>query len=294
METKRQISWYRRQICAGLAEAQQGSHAERVAASAVRYEALAVPIRTYMGLDVLRALLADHKALHGEIVATLPATAPMEMIRKSDKTSSRDDLRVVHYNPTTQESSNELECRPEASCFRESVTRPPHVTPAPRVSLPQEKRKPGGGSREAAPILPTGLQHISLKQALNAASERFRTHIPLESRSLSWPDLVEAAYRLRPELKISQPAWAEACATLGRNGAAVCLLLTDQATLREVDPVRKPGAYFRAMIQRAQAGDLRLHRSVFGLLKREDRDADDEDCCETATTSGLSPDRGPS
>lgn len=52
----------------------------------------------------------------------------------------------------------------------------------------------------------------------------------------------------------------------------MCLLLTDQAMQREVDPVRQPGAYFRAMIQRARTGDLHLHNSIFGLLKREEGD----------------------
>jgi replication initiation protein RepC len=100
----------------------------------------------------------------------------------------------------------------------------------------------------------------------------FKAYIPLEPRPMNWPDVVEAAYRLKPDLHISQQSWGEGCITLGRAGAAVCLLLTDQAMQLDTDPVQQPGAYFRAMIQRAKTGDLHLHNSIFGLLKREEWD----------------------
>jgi replication initiation protein RepC len=114
------------------------------------------------------------------------------------------------------------------------------------------------------------LQHITLKQALNASSDRFKDHIPLEQRAMNWHDVVTAAYSLKGELHISQNAWSHACVTLGRTGAAICLLLTDQATQRADDPVRKPAGYFNAMINRAKSGELHLNKSIFGILKRED------------------------
>ncbi|MCP4328176.1 MAG: hypothetical protein GY791_07050 [Alphaproteobacteria bacterium] len=119
-------------------------------------------------------------------------------------------------------------------------------------------------------ILATGLQHITLKQALNAASSRFRDYIPLEPRPLNWSDMVEAAYKLRPALHISQKSWVEACTLLGRTGATICLLLTDHAMGRDENPVTKPGAYFYAMLNKAKAGELRLHSSIFGILKKDE------------------------
>ena len=82
-------------------------------------------------------------------------------------------------------------------------------------------------------------------------------------------DFIEAAYQLKGQLGISQSSWGHACLTLGRVGAAVCVILTDQATLREENRVMKPGAYFNAMISRARAGELKLQQSVMGHLKRE-------------------------
>lgn len=92
----------------------------------------------------------------------------------------------------------------------------------------------------------------------------------MHARPVNWSDLVEAAYRLKSELRISQSNWVDACQTLGRAGAAVCLVLTDQGMQREAEPVRKPGAYFRAMVRRARTGELHLQPSVFGILNRQD------------------------
>jgi replication initiation protein RepC len=304
LETKRQISWYRRQICAGLAEAEAGGHAERVAASAARYQSLAVPIRTYMDLEFLGGLLAGHKALHGEILAELASIAPSDQVRLSGKMPSTRDAHDAHiYTLTQKKLFDKSNCRPEASCFRESVTRPAHTPPDSVAASKEGEGSEHGaqcddgakGIREEGASSGTGLEYISLKQALNAASERFRAHLPIEPRPLTWPDLVEAAYRLRRELHVSQQNWAEACATLGRNGATVCLLLTDRATQREAEPVLKPGAYFRAMIHRANTGELRLHASVLGLLIREQVARVEEEGNRTAAaTSGLSRGRGPS
>jgi replication initiation protein RepC len=101
--------------------------------------------------------------------------------------------------------------------------------------------------------------------ALDAAGLRLREYLPEEA---TWSDLVEAAYRLRRDYGISQASWGEACAVLGRNGAALSLLLTDRGASRPEKPVRAPAAYFRGLVQRARAGELRLHKSVFGLLEQ--------------------------
>lgn len=266
METKRQISWHRRQICAVMAEGEEGANApERLEAAAAEYETLAVSIRTYMDLQALRDLLARHKTLHGKILTQLEEGAAPMQHKEPEKVSPVDDKNDAHYNSSNQESFNKLNtCSPSGHGFRESVPRPSEPQGEIKAAPKQEE------GQKKTPALASGLQHITVKQALNAASERFREHIPMEPRPLNWNDLAEAAYRLKPELHISQKSWGEACLTLGRAGAAICLLLTDQACLREDDPVRKPGAYFRAMVNRAKSGELHLHSSILGILRREE------------------------
>ncbi len=92
---------------------------------------------------------------------------------------------------------------------------------------------------------------------------------------MNWNDVIEAAYQLRPDLNISQQSWGEACELLGRAGAAICVLITDQATLRGDNRVTLPAAYFRSLCNKARAGELRLHNSIFGLLSRDQTGRDD-------------------
>jgi hypothetical protein len=62
--------------------------------------------------------------------------------------------------------------------------------------------------------------------------------------------------------------WGEACAVLDEQAAAVCLVLIDQTMPGEDSPVRQPNGYFRSMLRKAERGELHLHKSVFGILKR--------------------------
>ena len=272
METKRQVSWYRAQIRAVLAELEliediDPPYHELEAA----YNDIAIQIRTTMSLERVGELLEEHKELHGLVVSVLDEYAPAqnEVViesKETKKSSSKSDSLDTHYKSTTQKQSNKLDTSKTTSKgFQESSSR----------SSGGKTDRTGQGESSEVPeeeenlILKTGLQHITLKQALNAASNRFKDHMPLEPRPMNWNDFVEAAYSLKAELHISQNSWSHACVTLGRTGAAICLLLTDQATQRADDPVTKPAGYFNAMINRAKTGELHLHNSIFGILKKE-------------------------
>lgn len=279
METKRQISWHRGQIKAMLAEMQE-QQIEQGAFVSV-YDTIAMPYRSSMSLENLRNLLAKHKDLYERVIG---AFAEEKNNKNSEKSSSRGDSLGGHKQITIQKPFNKLNTRRDTShSFQEKRNADfegkndtSELTERQGVS----KSRVGQGSAKASLspkesadtdnlLLKAGLQHITVKQLLNAASPRFRDHIPLEPRPMNFDDVVSAAYALRPALHISQKSWVEACQVLTRYGAAICLLLTDQAAQREDSPVRRPAAYFNAMIARARAGELHLHKSVFGILKRE-------------------------
>jgi replication initiation protein RepC len=257
METKRQISWRRRQICALLAEwsREEGADAQAIRVFDAQYAEIAIQIRTHLDLEALRSLLARHQSLHSALLAAMGVGEPLtpEAAQQSNiqtKTpigSPKSERTVAHYNYSNHESFDKSNGSPPDAGFQESVAEP--SAPADRVPT-------------------TGIEHVALSRVLQAASDRFRAELPQASRPLNWGDVIEAAYRLRARLGVSQASWGEACGVLGRNGAAVCLLITDRAALRDVDPVLKPAAYFRGMMARARGGELRLHASVFGLLER--------------------------
>jgi replication initiation protein RepC len=83
----------------------------------------------------------------------------------------------------------------------------------------------------------------------------------LRSPRPTWPDIVDAADWLRHDLAVSKSLWGEACATMGRDLAAVALALV---STKEPKHFRStPGGYFHGMIAKAKAGELHLDRTVW-------------------------------
>jgi len=259
--TKREISWYRSQIRGLLLELQEeGIAPNAVMCFANSYHDIAIQIRTHINLADLKKLRERHQLLHGKI---LHAVEFNSIEQNSDTRAFKQDGAVdnnvkkhkilrpaanrnyAHKQYKTQEI-NKLSSPPD-QCFQENA---------------------GQSSEPNNPVLATGVQHVSPKQVFQAASDRFRQRLPIRPRPLSWEDVVEAAYQLRPELHVSQNSWGEACQTLGRYGASLCLLITDRAMQRPNDPVRSPAAYFHGMVKQGRVGQLRLHNSIFALIER--------------------------
>ncbi len=250
-EAKRRISGLRRRMRGLLAEwSQRAGACERsIDSYAARYEEIAFEVRSHLGLEAVRSLLARHQSLHDSLLEAMGVGAPSPRSSQQSsapavaaKTSCRREQKFVHKQPTTQSSKDS--CSRDDAGFQESVAGPPEPTD---------------------PMSSAGLGHVTLRMAVAAAGERLRVYLPKDP---GWPDLSEAAYRLRADFGVSQASWAEACGVLGREGAALCLLVTDRAAERPENPVARPAAYFRAMVNRARAGELRLHSSVFGLLSQ--------------------------
>jgi len=288
MENKRQISWYRRQIRAMMAEL-EGSDAAQASFFIdieKKYDDIAKPIRTHMDNERLKALIAEHKDLYEVVLKNLEKgqkiqKRPENELNKpkmTQKSSCKDEQEFVHYKSTTQEPFNKLNTsrdKPTGFQERRNGNSGKYSSSIEKIDKLVEKGRQASQPQDNDPedmILKTGLQHITLKQALNVASSDFKAHMPLEPRAMNWHDFVEAAYKLRGHLSISQNSWSHACVTLGRTGAAMCVLLTEAGTHRTDDPVTKPAGYFNAMINRAKRGELHLHKSVFGILKREQGD----------------------
>lgn len=273
LEAKRQVSWRRRQIRGLLAEWGAGAADPDRLSLEQAYAEIAKEIRTHLRLPRLRELLEKHKSLHDALLACVAGVGESAAQAGSEtKAACGREKTFVHKQPTTHESLDKSNTRgPSGPGLQESDQRP---------SRRQEGAPPGRSLRvpvnpqprtRAALILATGLQHITLAQALRAASDRYRDHLPVYQRPVGWSDVVEASYRLLPKLRISQAVWAEGCQLLGRNGAALCVLVIDQAAQRIEQPVLKPAAYFRAMLGKGRAGELRLYRSVLGMVASSER-----------------------
>lgn len=116
------------------------------------------------------------------------------------------------------------------------------------------------------------LEQISPNQAILSSSERLRAHIN-EKPKPTWDDYINAAYKMKDELDISQKSWGRACSTLGRVGASLCITLTDHANSREYDRITNAGGYFNALLNRAETGDLHLEPSLIYHLRKSNQTA---------------------
>ena len=83
-----------------------------------------------------------------------------------------------------------------------------------------------------------------------------------------WHRLAWAAEQRAPALGVSSQAWSGAVRVMGRDAAALSLMILDVNRAHPSVPVRNVAGALRAMTRRAEAGTLRLHASVYGLLER--------------------------
>lgn len=95
------------------------------------------------------------------------------------------------------------------------------------------------------------------------------------NRSLTEHDFVIAAWDRAAQLGISQHAMAQARDALGEYGLALCVIMTDAAASREINPVRSPGGYMRALIKAHRNGTLNIVGSLIGISERAKSDAED-------------------
>ncbi len=121
----------------------------------------------------------------------------------------------------------------------------------------------------------SGTSNISLPLALMAAGPEITTAI--KNRGIPcWRDLVDSAKEIAPFIGINQELWSETCHCIGRNGAALAIIILERAVTRSLDeevaPVRQPAAYLRAMLARAKTNALHLDRSIRALARRCDQD----------------------
>lgn len=262
LEAKREISSYRRQIRSLLLEAEEGGREREVACYVRDYQSIAIQIRTNLRLEQLRQLLSKHQRLHAHLMAHLPRTPQgeiksKEVPPKATKGSCTSEPKFVHIK------------------YRNQVK---------KISSSSNKRgfqeKIGAASLQNQPTKSSGLEHLTLKQTVVASCDRFQEHLSLKPSPLTWQDFVEAAFRLKDDLAISQMTWAKACQTMGRREAAIGVMLTSHATQRPHNRVQSPAAYYHRLVQKARVGELRLHNSVFGLLEKQQLKKSSDASCQ--------------
>lgn len=231
--TKREISETRRKIRERLEQLkEEGTDASELACHEASYREIAYELRSHIDLARLRELAKRHSDLHRKLSAEIDSgndarsrrrRAPLPIAitpRRRSRTHAQKDAHQEQSNPVKK---------------REQVA-------------DQDTHRPGTQLNDKPQLEAIG--DMSPRQVAGRATEAFRAHLPAGSSKLRWNDVVEAAYRRRAELGISQQNWAEACASMGRRTAVAGLLLTDEAVSNSTKPVVSPSAYFRGVVDR--------------------------------------------
>ncbi len=269
-ETKRQISWYRAQIRSLISTATQSLSS--VACEIQESTRLTRAIRSNISLESLTELKDWHRNAYLQLRQLFVADSMGITQPKAITLTPNDVENVVHKESTRKKQSDESDtCGSAIPVFR---------------GRSFNNATQQGDSSEKPPTSSTNQYEpktLTFEQLQAAATARFKAAMPYSGRQLKWHDFIEAAFRIRSDLMISQGTWANACSTLGREGAAICLLLTDRASLRTSDPVRRPPAYFNELITRGQHGNLNLKASIFALLKKSEH-YNGQGCSATKST----------
>jgi replication initiation protein RepC len=92
----------------------------------------------------------------------------------------------------------------------------------------------------------------------------------------SWPDVVDAADRLRHDLGVDQHLWGEACRAMGREQAAIAVAIVSAKPAGHI--TASPGGYFHGMVAKAKAGELNLDRTIWGMRARGGTAASQRSC----------------
>ena len=197
-------------------------------------------------IDILSSIprCVDLEALElvADALAELAATilTALEQHVKPAKLDATESHSEHHIQSSNTETSIEPEPR-----FRES--RAARSGPDPKPLRSGEMAFPLGMVLEACPDLADYARH-GISQ---------------------WPDFLAAATMVRPMLRISPSAWADACDALGEVQASIVLA----AILQRASVIESPGGYLRALTRRAQAGSFSLGPMLMALVSARNRDS---------------------
>ena len=194
----------------------------------------------------------------------------VEKPRAAVETSARADIGVRPIDSTSKLESEKDACSAAPACEPGGAA----AAGAGAVS-DDDREKGGGGRRETLSETPprrmwradTGMRRIAVTHVLGVAGARLLDHLP-PAEQPGWPEIAQAAEDLCPLLGIAPRLWREATAIMGRSAAAVCVASIDlRARPDAEEPIRNPGGYFRACLERARRDELHLHASVFARLR---------------------------
>lgn len=194
----------------------------------------AAAARTIGDVDAYQAVLDGLPALE-ELVGE---TVDRFMFCAENNPSGSLESPFIHIqtNPSKGDVHADRGCSPDRSADRT-----------------REAELPASPSKSSLKVRPSDLVGMFPTTAMYVTASR-----------PGWADLHHAASRLRHDLGIRTGTWVDAIEALGRDGAALAVMITAERSSREEIRLT-PGAYFAGMVAKARRGDLDLPKSLWGF-----------------------------
>lgn len=165
------------------------------------------------------------------------------------------------YQPLQKRNSLKKDPMHDALHQNQSTHTTPSLSSAQNMPITKSDYPNGQSGRTAKDI---GMDHLNPTMAMHAMGAAFKHHLPTGYDGFGWHEIIQAAEKMLPLLRIKEHVWREACGTLGRTGAALCILIAD-ARCHEINSY---SGFLRACVKKAENGELNLHKSIFGLMKK--------------------------
>ncbi len=211
-------------------------------------------------LAVLQARLALAAQIRGQLEQAIIAAHAVNISDRSAKNFRHKEYltdNLTDINLSVSKDSAESAALPE-SAEPDKYDRFATTSNAP-LSAPEAVKA------DISVRFSSGAEHVSVRAAWKAASDRFRS---LMGEAANDAALISAAKDSLRRLGISGFQWEEACGVIGDYAAALCVLIIERKA--RLHQIQASSAYFQGMVRRSLLGRLALEKSIFRLIWAEE------------------------
>ena len=216
-----------------------------------RGRALAIEARGQRDIEPLRAVVERLESMRADVGAHFQTQAQLWTSQQENINSAPEDAKTC----TTVTTTNHLQ-------FKTLNTVVNHERSSTRTSSQFEIDARSNAPRldPDDPIEKTITKYHIQPSMIATLSPFFRSLLPV-NEPIDWKTIGDAGYKAFRLVGISEHAWEQAVTCLGREAAAVLVVIV----ICKRQELHKPGGYFRGMVEKGRNGELNLGPTLYAL-----------------------------
>lgn len=212
---------------------------------------LAIEARGVRDIDPLRKLVERLESMRADVESHFQTQAQLWKSDDENSNSASEGAKTCTTNTTTTDlQSNKLDTVVTLKEVQQE-------NGSQVVSDPDQPQRTSDGEDPIEKTITKYQIHPSMVAKL---SPFFESMIPADEPP-DWKTIGDAGYKAYRLVGISEHAWNQAVSALGREAAAVLVVIV----MCKRKELRKPGGYFRGMVQKGLCGELNLGPTLYAL-----------------------------